>query len=89
MTEFRKPPIGSISWRDLTVPDADQVQEFYSEVVGWESTDHDMETYHDFNMISQATGETVAGICHIRGTNANLPPQWLIYITVEDVDQSA
>ncbi|MFB3107254.1 MAG: hypothetical protein ACE1ZA_20350, partial [Pseudomonadales bacterium] len=30
----------------------------------------------------------VAGICHARGSNANLPPQWLIYINVADVDKS-
>ena len=30
----------------------------------------------------------VAGICHARGNNANLPPSWLIYITVTRVDES-
>ena len=32
---------------------------------------------------------SVAGICHARGVNADLPPDWLIYIAVEDVDGSA
>ena len=32
--------------------------------------------------------EAVAGVCHARGANADLPSQWLIYITVEDLDQS-
>ena len=30
-----------------------------------------------------------AGICHARGSNADLPPQWLVYINVEDVKASA
>ena len=30
-----------------------------------------------------------AGICHAIGSNADLPPQWLIYIVVEDADASA
>lgn len=28
----------------------------------------------------------VAGICHARGSNADLPPQWLLYFVVEDLD---
>jgi predicted enzyme related to lactoylglutathione lyase len=31
----------------------------------------------------------VAGICHARGSNADLPAQWLATITVEDVDRNA
>jgi predicted enzyme related to lactoylglutathione lyase len=30
----------------------------------------------------------VAGVCHARGTNADLPPQWLVYVNVADVDQA-
>ena len=30
----------------------------------------------------------VAGICHARGYNAGLPPAWLIYITVGDLDEA-
>lgn len=80
---------GAIVWRDLTVDNAEEVRAFYSEVVGWESTPHTMGDYNDFNIQIAGTDETVAGICHARGTNANIPPQWLIYITVEDVEASA
>jgi predicted enzyme related to lactoylglutathione lyase len=31
----------------------------------------------------------VAGVCHARGANANLPAQWLVYVQVEDVEASA
>jgi predicted enzyme related to lactoylglutathione lyase len=40
-------------------------------------------------MIAPASGMTVAGVCHARGSNADLPPQWLVYIVVDDVDESA
>ena len=43
--------------------------------------------YNDFNM-ETSSQETVAGICHAKGENANLPPQWMIYITVDDLDES-
>jgi predicted enzyme related to lactoylglutathione lyase len=32
--------------------------------------------------------QPVAGICHARGENVGLPPVWLIYITVDDLDRS-
>jgi len=28
------------------------------------------------------------GICHARGMNADLPPQWLIYVVVENLERS-
>ena len=43
---------------------------------------------HD-STVRPGSGECVAGICHARGSNAELPPQWLMYVTVEDVDRSA
>ena len=39
-------------------------------------------------MISPATGEAVAGICHARGGNADLPPVWMVYWVVADLEQS-
>jgi len=39
-------------------------------------------------MQSPESGETKAGICHSRTFNSELPPQWLIYIIVEDVEKS-
>ncbi|MCG8405600.1 MAG: VOC family protein [Phycisphaerales bacterium] len=84
-----KPQIGSIVWRDLTVPDAENVKNFYCNVVGWKATPHKMGEYHDFDIKTPNGDETVAGICHARGPNANMPPQWMVYVNVEDVDASA
>ena len=81
--------VGSILWQDLTVENAEQVRDFYTAVVGWTSQGEDMDGYEDFHMISPSTGKSVAGVCHARGENANVPPQWLVYINVEDVDRSA
>jgi len=80
--------IGTICWQDLTVPNAEEVRDFYQAVVGWSSRAEDMGGYEDYHMISPSTGERAAGVCHARGTNANVPAQWLVYIVVEDVDRS-
>lgn len=78
---------GTILWHDLTVPDAAAVRDFYASVLGWSAQDQDCGGYSDFNM--QVEGETVAGVCHARGTNANIPPAWLMYVQVDDVDRAA
>ena len=80
--------IGSIAWHDLTVTDAPALRDFYAAVVGWTPEDVSMGEYADFNMTLPASGEPVAGVCHARGENADLPPQWLMYIIVADLDAS-
>ncbi len=89
MKEEEKLETGSIIWADLTIPNAKEVQNFYSEVIGWKSEPVSMGNYNDFSMNSPDTGRTIVGICHSRGVNSDLPPQWLIYFTVTDVDESA
>ena len=88
MTEKSNPQVGAISWFDLTVKDAPGVRDFYREVVGWGADALSMGEYDDYCMKEPGSGKTVAGVCHARGPNAKLPPQWIIYITVEDVDKS-
>lgn len=89
MSEKEKPEIGSITWCDLTVPNAGEVKDFYAKVIGWIPNSLSMGDYDDFTMIAPESNKIAAGICNARGGNAKLPPQWLIYITVEDVDKSA
>lgn len=81
-------PIGSITWIDLTVPDADSLMDFYQQMTGWKPEPVSMRGYSDYNMTEPETGKPVAGICHARGVNADLPAQWLMYITVADIDES-
>ena len=88
MTDF-KPTIGTIAWLDLTVPDAEELRDFYADVVGWEPSPVPMEEYEDFNMNVPGTETAVAGVCHARGSNADFPPHWLIYVVVEDARASA
>lgn len=78
---------GQIAWHDLTVPDAGAVKEFYTEVLGWTAEPVAMPGYQDYTM-ADAGGAAVAGVCHARGDNARLPPQWLMYVTVLDLDQA-
>ncbi|MBX7135234.1 MAG: VOC family protein [Fimbriimonadaceae bacterium] len=80
--------VGKITWTDLTVPNAEEVRDFYARVVGWEVDEVDMGGYSDYMMLVPGTEDGAAGICFSKGSNANLPAQWLIYITVADIDVS-
>ena len=79
---------GAIAWVDLTVPNAQALRDFYASVVGWTPQDVKMGDYADFTMRSSATGEAVAGVCHAKGSNVGLPQQWLVYVSVPDLDAS-
>jgi len=90
MSNQEKPEIGSVSWFDLTVPNAEEVRDFYSKVIGWKSEAVSMAKgeYEDYNMKAPESDLTVTGVCHAKGVNADLPATWLLYITVENIDKS-
>ena len=81
--------IGKIGWIDMTVDNASGLRDFYEKVVGWRVEDTSMGDYSDYTMLSPGDGDAIAGVCHARGSNADLPGGWLIYITVADVESSA
>ena len=85
MADTPKP--GTVGWMDLTVPNAGAVKDFYVAVTGWEPSAVSMGDYEDYCMAPAGSGP-VAGVCHARGANADLPPVWMIYITVANLDAS-
>ncbi len=78
-------------WTDIAVKNADELKDFYSEVFGWTVQEVPMEDengkYADYAMVDK-NGEGVGGVCHKRGMNSNLPSQWIVYFTVENVQKS-
>lgn len=88
MTEPAPQPEGAVVWADLTVPDAEATRDFYADVVGWQVKSHAMGDYDDYELLA-ADGRSVAGVCHARGSNADMPPQWLLYVVVDDAAAAA
>lgn len=81
--------VGKIGWIDISVDDASGLRDFYKKVVGWKSEDVSMGDYSDYSMAMPGSGDVVTGICHARGSNADMKGGWLVYITVADVQASA
>lgn len=88
MSAMPRQPVGTILWTDLTIPNAGQARDFYQQVIGWEPADVPVDDYNDYMMNIPGSETPAAGVCHQRGQNAGLPSQWLIYIAVENLDQS-
>lgn len=90
-TSHKKITTGAIVSADLTVLQTEQIRDFYKAVIGWETQDMPLEdegeAYADYIM-KDADGKWVGGVCHKRGMNADLPPQWIVYIQVEDIGAS-
>lgn len=79
------PTHGRILFHDLTVPDAEAVRDFYARVAGWTAEPLSMGDYDDYVM-SAPDGTPVAGICHARGPNSDLPAAWMMYVDVPDLE---
>jgi len=79
---------GTVSWVDLTAPDAGRLRDFYCRVIGWEHRPVDMGAYSDYALRPPGAEHFVAGVCHKQGPNASLPPVWLVYFIVDNLDAS-
>jgi predicted enzyme related to lactoylglutathione lyase len=80
--------MGRIVWTDITVPNAAELRDFYAQVFGWNIHDTQVDDHIDFTMLDPVSGDPVVGICHALGANAALPPQWLNYFSVADLDKA-
>jgi len=56
--------------------------------VGWKVNPVNMGEYDDYSMQQPESNTDVVGVCHAKGVNADLPPQWLMYIKVADLAAS-
>ena len=80
-----RPADGTVSWFDLTVEDAGSVKTFYEKVVGWQSQPVSMGEYDDFCVVA-SDGNVLGGVCHSRGANTGIPPVWMMYINVSNIN---
>lgn len=88
MSEPNQTRVGAVIWVDLTVPNTEEVRDFYQEVIGWAWQPVSQGDYDDYNMLPPGTDQPAAGVIQKRGVNADIPSQWMIYVTVADLDAS-
>lgn len=78
------PPEGRFVWYELVTPDKDASKAFYADLLGWEWQDEDMGDMGVYPMAR--TGE--AFHCGLISPREGMPPHWMAYVTVADVDRA-
>lgn len=79
--------VGRFSWHELHTGDRAKAIKFYATLFGWETKDFPMGPGEPYGLCFLG-GKDMAGIMKSMAP-ANVPPHWLPYISVEDVDASS
>jgi predicted enzyme related to lactoylglutathione lyase len=80
-------PPGTFSWVELLTPDTDDAKRFYSGLFGWEYEDSPIGDDNFYSM-ARLGGKYIAGT-YSPPPEQGTPPNWLSYVTTEDVDRTA
>jgi predicted enzyme related to lactoylglutathione lyase len=77
-------PVGRFVWHDLVTPDVEKSKKYYADLVGWTYKDWDMGPGGVYSMI-HAGGTEWGGFMPLHAERG-VPPHWISYATVPDVD---
>jgi predicted enzyme related to lactoylglutathione lyase len=77
---------GQFVWYELTTPDPDASKRFYQPLVGWSTQAFD----NDYSMWTNG-GQPIGGIFRLGPEQKaqGIPPNWMPYVEVNNVDESA
>ena len=78
---------GMISWSELMTSDLDGARDFYTRLFGWELQRAPVDGME--YVVIKANGREIAGMMATPPQAEGAPPNWGIYITVDDVDAAA
>ena len=81
---------GTFCWTELMTRDVAAAKKFYADLIGWKMKDQDM-AGGTYTMLTPAGGgQLVGGMMEMGGPQwEGIPPHWMPYITVENVDDRA
>ena len=77
---------GKFGWNELLTPDVGAARAFYGDLLGWSYTEHRMPDGGIY-VVANLDGQPVAGLFAATGDKfKGVPPHWMGYVTVSDVD---
>jgi len=82
------PAIGTFCWNEVMTTDVEKAKAFYTQLFGWTSRDVDMGPGGTYT-IWMADGKDVGGCMKLTPEMAGVPPHWMAYVAVKDVDATA
>jgi predicted enzyme related to lactoylglutathione lyase len=74
----------SLCWNELQVKDLRKAGAFYTQLLGWEVVE-DLSTGKPYSLFQQ-NGEIFAGMMEIEASWGEVPPNWMVYFSVEDIE---
>jgi predicted enzyme related to lactoylglutathione lyase len=81
--------VGEASWHELMTTDAATAMKFYTEVFGWQPSETmDMGPMGKYYMFNRPHG-MIGGMMNKPPEMAHVPPHWMIYFRVPDLDAAA
>ena len=84
---MKHPAIGEFCWNELATPDVKAAKDFYSSLLGWKFTDHNMGDT-TYTMI-QHGDQSFGGMWHIPSDQQkHIPPNWMGYILVNNIEET-
>lgn len=78
---------GAFSWSELITSDVEGARSFYGQLFGWTLKEGPVAGV-PYTVI-EVDGHEIGGIAPPPPNQANMPPTWGVYITVEDVEAIA
>lgn len=88
MTTQTKYVQGQFSWADLGTTDAAAAKKFYGPLFGWTFDDTPAGPGMTYSMV-KLDGRSVCALYTMGKEMQGIPPHWLSYVTVDDVDAMA
>lgn len=82
-------PDGTPVWFEVTTPDQDKAQDFYTAVAGWQIEISPNPDHGGYRMANAPDGQGVAGLMKPPPGMEGMPTGWTIYFGVPDVDAAA
>jgi predicted enzyme related to lactoylglutathione lyase len=80
---------GQFSWNELATTDPAGATQFYTQLFGWTSQEWPMPEF-TYTVVRPGGSETgQGGIMPIPPTAKGMPPAWISYVTVDNVDTTA
>jgi len=86
MPEITKPTPGNFCWVELATSDPAAGKKFYTQLLGWNTTDMPMPDQKEAYTMADIGGKHVAGIMRLPepAKAMGAPPHWLSYVAVAD-----
>lgn len=82
------PATGTFCWNELMTTDVEKVKGFYTGLFGWTTREMDMGPNGTYTLwVNQ--GKDVGGCMKLPPEAGNVPPHWMGYVAVADVDAAA